>query len=286
RYGEVEDVEAILSSGVDANHQDAHGNTALHLSCANGHKEVIKALIKAGASHLPNGAGNRPLQWAVQNKHDECVRTLMELYPESSQMNVLDKNGFGKSSLTDAFRTGDAEMVKMVLNHKSAEEDILLQQSSLSKDKKRSNKGVSSKPINKKGGVSGGGGDEAGEEGEDGGDDDGPSITHELGFGIGESAPGAASPGSDGGSGSNADEGEEDDDEEKRKKRRGKRFLVRELPIRNPDECFGDDAREDTTGLNLWAAAVVLARWVASPAVISRLEGKTVLELGAGCGAG
>lgn len=187
-----------------------------------------------------------------------------------------------------AFRTGDAEMVKMVLNHKSAEEDILLQQSSLSKDKKKGNKGASSKPINKKGG----GGDEAGEEGgDDGGGEDGPSITHELGFGIGESTPAAFSPSrpqdgdADSANGGNADEGEEDDDEEKRKKRKGKRFLVRELPIRNPDECFGDDAREDTTGLNLWAAAVVLARWVASPAIVSCLEGKTVLELGAGCGA-
>ena len=26
---------------------------------------------------------------------------MLELYPESSQMNVLDKNGFGKSALTD-----------------------------------------------------------------------------------------------------------------------------------------------------------------------------------------
>lgn len=59
RYGELEDVEAILASGVDANHQDAHGNTALHQSCANGHADVIRALIKAGASHLPNAAGNR-----------------------------------------------------------------------------------------------------------------------------------------------------------------------------------------------------------------------------------
>lgn len=43
----------------------------------------------------------RPLQWAIQNKHVECVKALLELYPESSQMNVLDKNGFGKSALTD-----------------------------------------------------------------------------------------------------------------------------------------------------------------------------------------
>lgn len=52
-------MEAILTSGVDANHQDAHGNTALHQSCANGHADVVRALIKAGASHLPNAAGNR-----------------------------------------------------------------------------------------------------------------------------------------------------------------------------------------------------------------------------------
>ena len=44
---------------------------------------------------------NRPLQWAVQNKHRACVKTLLELCPEPSQMNVLDKNGFGKSALTD-----------------------------------------------------------------------------------------------------------------------------------------------------------------------------------------
>lgn len=61
RYGEVEDVEAILSSGVGADHQDKHGNTALHLSCANGHPDVVRALIKAGATHLPNAAGNRYL---------------------------------------------------------------------------------------------------------------------------------------------------------------------------------------------------------------------------------
>lgn len=194
-----------------------------------------------------------------------------------------------------AFKTGDADFVKMVLNHKSAEEDILLQQSSLSKDEKKKT-GISSKPINKKaGGGGGGGGAEDGgeEEGQDGCDvDDGPSITHELGFGIGEGVAAVASGGGD--SSSNADQAEDEDEdndddedgEEKRKKRNGVRFRLRELPIRNPDECFGDDAREDTTGLNLWAAAVVLARWVASPEIVSRLEGKTVLELGAGCGAG
>lgn len=56
---------------------------------------------------------SRPLQWAVQNKHEACVKTLMELFPESSQMNVLDTNSFGKSALTDVSMSSD--MVLSVL---------------------------------------------------------------------------------------------------------------------------------------------------------------------------
>lgn len=53
---------------------------------------------------------SRPLQWAVQNKHEACVEMLMELYPESSQMNVLDTNGFGKSALTDVSTFYDTKL--------------------------------------------------------------------------------------------------------------------------------------------------------------------------------
>ena len=165
-----------------------------------------------------------------------------------------------------AFKSGDPEMVKMVLHHQSAEEDMLLSQSSLGKG----GKGGREKDL--EGGASAGPEDDGtgaaaadGPSGESGGEprgqgEDSVSVTHELGFGIGVGAS-----------------NDEDD---------GVSFRVRELPIRNPDECFGEDAREDTTGLNLWGAAVVLARWVAEPAMQARLEGKTILELGAGCGAG
>lgn len=162
--------------------------------------------------------------------------------------------------------TGDAEMVKMILNHKSAEEDMLLSQSSLGKH--TGNGSEQGTPLG--GGTttkapSSGDGlaldpSSANANASDGrGEGEGLSITHELGFGVGE------------------DETADED---------GLSFFMRELPIRNPDECFGDDATEDTTGLCLWASAVVLARWVASPELQKRLEGKKVLELGAGCGAG
>lgn len=166
-----------------------------------------------------------------------------------------------------AFKTGDAEMVKMILNHKSAEEDMLLSQSSLSKDKQSETESAAAAAAGGEAADPAPGTDddgsakvEAGGGGNGGGTAEEPSITHELGFGVGVAGDGDEETG-------------------------GVRFLVRELPIRNPDECFGDDAREDTTGLNLWSAAVVLGRWVASPEMQGRLVGQSVLELGAGCGA-
>lgn len=172
-------------------------------------------------------------------------------------------------------------MVKMVLNHKSAEEDMLLSQSSLGKGEKRKDSGEADGGAEEDAGsdngdphlgskVSSGAGDS--EKGQMDGDRMGPSITHQLGFGVRADGDGNSVGG--GGGDSSCSNSEEIS------------FLMRELPIRNPEECFGDDAREDTTGLNLWAAAVVLSRWMASPAIVVRLEGKTLLELGAGCGAG
>ena len=60
-------------------------------------------------------------------------------------------------------------------------------------------------------------------------------------------------------------------------------LLVRELPIKNADSPFGDDAIDDTTGLGIWCASLVMGRWMASKSMLGRFDGKSVLELGAGC---
>ncbi|CAM9698112.1 unnamed protein product, partial [Discosporangium mesarthrocarpum] len=137
RYGELEDVKALLDSGINPDYQDPHGNTALHLSCANGHANVVRVLLEKGAKPLPNSTGNRPIHWAIQNRHEECAKVLLQMRPNPTQLNVLDKNNFGKSALSDAFNTGDAELVKLILNHKSAEEDMLLSQTGLGKGTNR-----------------------------------------------------------------------------------------------------------------------------------------------------
>jgi predicted nicotinamide N-methyase len=64
----------------------------------------------------------------------------------------------------------------------------------------------------------------------------------------------------------------------------GGTLKVRELPITRADSPFGSDTapEDDTTGLGLWPAAVLLARWAVREKAL--LQGKTVVELGAGCG--
>ena len=60
------------------------------------------------------------------------------------------------------------------------------------------------------------------------------------------------------------------------------RELVPELHTQGPQKCYRERANDDVTGWTIWAAATLLARWVAAhPAVFA---GRDVIELGAGCG--
>jgi hypothetical protein len=126
RYGELEEVRALLAASCAClDVADARtGNTALHYACANGHAEVVEALCEAGAMHLSNTTGNTPLQWAVQNGQKSCVRVLLERMPSSAQLSVLHVNQFGKSAVSDAFNAGDGDILKLVLEHASADEDM------------------------------------------------------------------------------------------------------------------------------------------------------------------
>jgi hypothetical protein len=90
---------------------------ALHFAAANGHIECVRALIKAGAPWTKNENGNSPLHWSIQNKHADVTVLLLSTYTDAD---VLDKNEFGRSALTESFTAQDPVILNAVLEHQSA----------------------------------------------------------------------------------------------------------------------------------------------------------------------
>jgi uncharacterized protein len=264
RYGEDEDLRAILAAGGHVNHIDHAGNTGelitltqtcyvlhatgisstladipcsgLHRASANGHVSCINVLLDHGAQHITNASGNYPIHWAAQNGQFEALKTLLSRCPDCD---VLAQNSFGRSVMTEAFDSKNQDVIEICLSHPSAAEDRML--SNTAKD-------VSKDSIKE-------------EENEDedaanasSSDAEAEAIHHEFNFNPNLSS---------------------------------QLIKIRELPIARADNPFGSDARpeDDTTGLGIWPASLLAARWLAMSRELRILiQNKVFLELGAGCG--
>lgn len=276
RYGEIDAVRAILDVwSVEAegkmiiNVKDESGSTALHKSAANNHVSTTRLLLARGAIHTTNSNGNTPLHWAAAAGHYDIVQLLLN--DKRLNIDVLQKNNFGRSALTEGFSSQKTEVAGLLLEHDSAEEDKLINGGGTCKelteqheddDNKRDQNNVVT--------TSGNNGDDVTldqhimQNSETSMDNasvstSGMGVTHEF------------------------DLLQDGSSIETRTDTTNISLLIRELPIQNADNPFGEKDIEDTTGLGIWCASIVMARWMASPDMSCRFEGKNLLELGAGC---
>ncbi|GAB5035308.1 methyltransfer with n-terminal ankyrin repeats [Nannochloropsis oceanica] len=244
RYGDLEDLQQLTNTYGKQRlaYRGANGNnTALHYACANGHTDCVAWLIEQGVEGAPcNESGNTPLHWAVQNQHDEVVRILLA---KLDNVDVLIRNGFGKSVLTEGFAGKNQEILKMLLEHSSAAEDALM--------------GVTGQGLKEEGLQE----MNEGEEGEE------TEVAVTLAIGENDEATAAVVVHR-----LVLDKLEEPE----------RVLQIREMEIKHADDPFGQAAAEDTTGLGVWPASLILARWL----VIQHkelLDDATVVELGCGC---
>ncbi|XP_064950301.1 serine/threonine-protein kinase 12-like isoform X1 [Musa acuminata AAA Group] len=75
--GDLEGIEEILSSGVDANFRDIDGRTALHVAACQGFADVVRLLLDRGAQVGPEDRwGSTPLADAIHYNNHEVIDLL------------------------------------------------------------------------------------------------------------------------------------------------------------------------------------------------------------------
>lgn len=204
RYGEVDVLRALLKRFPSLiGHKDAQtANSGLHMASANGHVPVVEFLVYHKHAFTKNASGNTPLHWAASNGQADVVSFFTKTLGDD--LDVLEKNEFGRSALTEGFSSQKEGVVELLLEHSSASEEKLLSVDKTTKSE----------------------------------------VIHKF-----FDPP----------------------------------VLVRELAIINADDPFANAEKpdQDTTGLSIWSASLVLARWLASK---SCWKNSRVIELGAGCG--
>ncbi|EGD82340.1 hypothetical protein PTSG_03004 [Salpingoeca rosetta] len=277
RYGEVDEMKELIELGVPVDSKDGMGNTALHYAAANGLMDCAEYLVKKKCPYLPNNSGNLPLHWAIQNKAADVVQLLMKSYPE---VNVLQTNEFGKSAVTEAFNAQDQQILKLVLEHPSAaalEEEGKDGSSGKGGSGSGAKKGTAAskkKPQQK--------GKKQKQDASKKKEDDATATASTA------QQDKATSDASDSKSTAGRDDTAESSQvlqthtHDMRFSPDGPEVHVREIATDWFGKVFGDMPEDDTTGIQLWAASLIAARWVVD--VAARLDGARVLELGAGCG--
>lgn len=118
--GRIEDANRLLSRGADVHYADYDSRTALHIACAEGHEEVVRVLLKAGAKpESKDRWGGTALTDALRNGHDSIVAHLRAVSPD------LEPSGADFLPLPAVQQVGDARATRFGTPHVVEMEKVL-----------------------------------------------------------------------------------------------------------------------------------------------------------------
>ena len=89
--GAIDALKSLLvNREIDADLRDAKGNTLLLVACQNGHKRIVKLVLREGADvNATNFQGNTALHYAARMGFIECVKALIANNANKRQQNKL-----------------------------------------------------------------------------------------------------------------------------------------------------------------------------------------------------
>ena len=116
RGGDAAAVTALLDKGADVNAKFRYGATALFKAAERGNADVVKVLLARGADATVKDTfyGATAMTWALDGKHVEVVRALIE----------KDPSGAGDVLMTGV-REGNTALVEVALARGSAKPETL-----------------------------------------------------------------------------------------------------------------------------------------------------------------
>ncbi|KAL5248928.1 hypothetical protein ACHWQZ_G017953 [Mnemiopsis leidyi] len=112
RFNNIYALELLLEKGyIDPSRQNVGGNTPLHVAAYNGNNESVELLLNSKSDpSVINEKGELPLHRAVIQGHIGTAKLLIPV----TDINITCK---GKSALHTAARTGNVEMIKLLLDN-------------------------------------------------------------------------------------------------------------------------------------------------------------------------
>lgn len=119
KVGNLEEVQYLISMGVDVNCEDDSEMSAICEAAKNGHLEVVNELIAAGANiNFPNRhIWHKPLLEAAYNGHSDIVRALIRAHVDTNQVqdfeDILD--GIEANAIEVAAYKGYIDLVEELL---------------------------------------------------------------------------------------------------------------------------------------------------------------------------